>query len=82
MFFDFSYSFALSLAIKHTLVLLAIIVALVIALHVFPGMRKSAPEAGEPPSADFLRCQKRLRQLAAANMVLGLLVLACASLLW
>jgi putative copper resistance protein D len=82
MFFDFSYGLGFILAAKHVLVILAIIVGLVIALHVIPGMRKHTPRAGEAPSADFLRCQKRLSTLATVNLLLGLLVLVCAALLW
>ena len=82
MFFDFSYSPAIFLAVKHILVLLMIIVGLVIALHVVPTMRKNAPGPGEAPSTVFLRCQKRLGALAWTNVILGVLVLACASMLW
>lgn len=82
MLFDFSYSLALILAIKHTVIILVIIVGLVIALNVVPNLRKNAPKPGEAPSATFLRYRKRLGTLASANLVLGLLVLACASLLW
>lgn len=82
MFFDFSYSPAVFLAVKHTLILLMILVGLTIALHIVPTMRKNAPEPGVTPSTTFLRHQKHLGTLAAVNLVLGVLVLACASLLW
>ncbi len=82
MFFDFSYAPAIFLAVKHVLVLLMILVGLAITAHIGPAIRKNTPAPGEAPSAAFLRCQKRLNILSLANMVLGLLVLACASMLW
>jgi hypothetical protein len=45
-------------------------------------LRKNAPKPGEPPSSDFLRSQKQLNLLANVNLVLGLLILACAAQLW
>jgi uncharacterized membrane protein len=80
--FDFSYSLGQFLAIKHTLIILVITVGLVVALHVVPNLLKNSPKPGEAPSSEFLHYQKRLGTLATVNLVLGLLVLACASMLW
>ena len=82
MLFDFSYGLGLILAVKHVLIMMVIIVGLGIALHVVPNMRKNAPKPGEAPSVDFVRTQKTFCTLATVNLVLGLLVLACASQLW
>jgi uncharacterized membrane protein len=82
MLFDFSYGLGFILAVKHVLIIMAIFVGLGIALHVLPNMRKNAPKPGEAPSGDFVRFQRRLGTLATVNLVLGLLVLMCASQLW
>jgi putative copper resistance protein D len=82
MLYDFSYSLGQFLAVKHTIVILIIIVGLAIAFNVLPNLRKHSPKPGEAPSAEFLRYQKRLGTLAKVNLVLGLLVLALASMLW
>jgi putative copper resistance protein D len=82
MMFDFSYGLGCILAVKHTLVILVIIVGMAIAFLVLPRLRKNTPKPGETPSSDFVRCQKQLNLLAAVNLVLGLLILACAAQLW
>jgi uncharacterized membrane protein len=82
MLYDFSYSLGMFLAVKHTTIILVILVGLVIAFGVVPKLRKFSPKPGEPPSAEFLRYQKRLGTLAKVNLVLGLFVLLNASMLW
>ncbi len=82
MFFDFSYSPAIFLAVKHILILLMILVGLAITVHVVPALQKNTPGPGEAPSAVFLRSQKRLSTLSLANLAFSVLVLACASMLW
>jgi uncharacterized membrane protein len=82
MLYDFSYSLGMFLAVKHTTIILVILVGLVMAFGVVPKLRKFSPKPGEPPSAEFLRYQKRLGTLAKVNLVLGLFVLLNASMLW
>jgi uncharacterized membrane protein len=82
MLFDASGDMGLALLIKHLLIVGIILVGLVIGLYVVPRMNRSTPKPGEAPSGDFLGYQKRLHALATTNLILGLLVLACASILW
>lgn len=82
MFFDFSYSPAIFLGVKHVLILLMLLVSLAVTVHIVPAMQKNAPGQGEAATTAFLRCQKRLNAFSLANLVLGVLVLACASMLW
>lgn len=82
MLYDFSYSLGMFLAVKHTTIILVILVGLVMAFHVVPKLRKFTPKPGEAPSADFLRYQKRFGALAKVTIVLGLFVLLNASMLW
>jgi len=82
MLFDTSSDLGAILTVKHVLVLAMIIIGLNIALGVVPKLRAAAPKPGEAPSTDFFKNQRRLRTLATVNMVLGVLVVACASMLW
>lgn len=82
MLFSPSTELGQILTIKHILVLLVIIVGLTIALYVIPNIRKNAPQPGEAPSNIFISNQKRLSSLATINLILGGLIVVCASLLW
>jgi uncharacterized membrane protein len=82
MMFDFSYGLGFILALKHVLIILVILVGLALAFIILPRMRKNAPKPGETPSIDFLQSQKKFNLLANVNLVLGLLILACAAQLW
>ncbi len=82
MMFDFSYGLGAVLAIKHALVILAIVVGLILAARVLPALARNTPKPGEAPSGAFLRTQKQLGILGRLNAVLGLLILVCASQLW
>jgi uncharacterized membrane protein len=81
LMFDISSDLGRMLAFKHLLVLLVIIVGLLIATRIVPAIRKLAPKPGEAPSADFLSYGKHLSFLAAVNLVLGLFIVVCATLL-
>ena len=82
LLFDTSSEMGRILTIKHLLVAAVIIVGLFIAFYVVPNMRKNAPKPGEAPSTQFISYQKKLSSLATTNLILGLLVLAYASMLW
>lgn len=82
MLFDASSDMGFTLLIKHLLIVGVILVGLVIGLYVVPRMGRNAPKPGEAPSGDFIRYQKRLHALATTNLILGLFVLVCASMLW
>lgn len=79
--FDIASDLGRMLAFKHLLVLLAIIVGLFIATSIVPAIRKLAPKPGEAPSVDFLSYGKHLGFLASVNLVLGLFIVVCATLL-
>ncbi len=70
------------LLVKQIFFVLVVIVGLSIGLYVVPNMHKNAPQPGQGPSPEFLGFQQRLSRLAMTNFVLGLLIVACASMLW
>ena len=82
MLFDTSSELGAILTVKHIMVLAMIIIGLNIALGVVPRLRAAAPKPGEATSTDFFKNQKRLSTLATTNLVLGILVVAFASMLW
>ena len=82
MLFDQSTQLGQILTVKHILVLLVVIVGLVIGLIVVPKIRMNAPKPGESPSEIFINSQKKLSTLATINLILGGLIVVCASLLW
>ena len=82
MLFDTSSDIGLALTFKHILILAVVIVGLVIALVVVPKMRQSTPKPGEVPSADFIKYQHQLHNLATTNLILGVLIVLLASMLW
>ncbi|MCZ7602818.1 MAG: CopD family protein [Melioribacteraceae bacterium] len=79
---DTTSNFGVILLIKHVFILLAIIVGLTIALYVVPNLQKYAPKSGESPIQEFFRFQKRLKTLAATNLIFALIILGMASMLW
>jgi len=82
MYFDTSDEYGIYLLIKHVLVIGAIIVGLVITLVYVPGLKANTPKPGEKPSADFMSYSKKIEHLSKINLVLGILILICASWLW
>jgi uncharacterized membrane protein len=82
MLFEMSSDTGIILTIKHVLVLSVVVVGLVIALVVVPRMRRSTPGQGEAPSAGFIKYQRRLHNLAATNLISGVLIVLFASMLW
>lgn len=82
MLADASSDLGIILLVKHVFVLAVIVGGLVIALGIVPRLRAHAPKLGEAPSPEFLRHQKRLMRFSTANTVYGLVILACASMLW
>jgi len=82
MLFDQSTQLGQILTVKHILVILVISIGLVIGFYVVPNIRKNAPKPGEAPSTDFINSQKRLSTLATINLLLGGLIVVCASFLW
>jgi uncharacterized membrane protein len=82
MLFDTSTDFGAALTVKHILILAAVAVGLVIAFVVGPAMRRNPPKPGAPPPEAFVRAQARLKALSTTNLLLGLAIVVCASLLW
>jgi uncharacterized membrane protein len=76
-----SAGYGLILTIKHLLFLLMIIFGLVITLAIAPKLQKLAPQAGEKPSAEFLKNQKAVALLSGSNMILGVGILVLVYLL-
>jgi uncharacterized membrane protein len=82
MLADTSTEMGLILTIKHIIILAVILVGLTIGLYVVPNLKKYSPKAGERPADEFFRFQKLLHKLATTNLVLGICILICASMLW
>ncbi len=82
MMFDFSYGLGVSLAVKHALVILALIGSLSIGLYALADRRTNAHEPDETPPRTSPDIQKRIGILITVNTVLGLLILAFAAQLW
>ena len=82
MYFDTSTDYGIYLFIKHLLVIAAIIVGLVITIVFVPGLKANSPKPGEMPSAEFISYSKRIEKFSKTNLVLGILILVCASILW
>lgn len=82
MYFDISSDFGLILTIKHILILMVIIGGLIIAFAIVPELRKNSPVPGQAPSEEFIKQQKKLSNVATINLVLGIIIVVCASALW
>lgn len=82
MMLDASSDMGQILFVKHLLIAVILVVGVTIGAYVVPNMRKHAPAPGEAPSPDFLAFRNRLGRFATINLVLGVLVVFCASMLW
>jgi uncharacterized membrane protein len=69
------------LTVKHAAIILMIIFGLIVTFVISPKLRSLAPKTGEQPSAEFIKAQKNMSLIARTNMVLGLLVLFCVSMM-
>lgn len=82
MMFNTNVDFGTILMIKHILVIVIIITGLIITLVYVPGLKANAPKPGEQPSAKFVSYRKKIEMLSRTNLVIGILILLCASWLW
>jgi hypothetical protein len=55
---------------------------IIIGAVVVPGLRKYMPKPGEKPPPEFFSFKKKLEIIATTNLMLGALILICASMLW
>ena len=69
------------LSIKLTVVLIMIINGILLTFVISPKMKKLAPQPGEQPSVEFIKTQKNLSTIVLSNMVLGIIVLFCVSMM-
>lgn len=74
-------NFGLWLTIKHIVIILLILFGIIITFVIGPKIRKLGPQQGEQPSAEFLNAQKQIRILGTTNMILGIIVLFCVSMM-
>jgi hypothetical protein len=58
-----------------------IIFAIVVTFFVGPKLGKLAPQPGEQPSSEFIYTQRMMKTLALTNMILGIIVLFCVSIM-
>ncbi len=82
MLFSASTDTEIILLIKHILVIVIIITGLIITVVFVPGLKANAPAPGEKPSEEFFSYQRKIEHLSKTNLVLGILILICASWLW
>jgi uncharacterized membrane protein len=69
------------LSIKLTAVLVMIINGLMLTFVIAPRLKKLAPPPGEQPSIAFINTQKNLNVIVLSNMILGIIVLFCVSMM-
>ncbi len=81
MLFNPESRFGFWLTVKHTAILLMIIFGLMVTFIFSPKLRKLAPKPGEQPSTEFIKAQKNMSLAARTNMILGIIVLFCVSMM-
>lgn len=74
-------NFGLWLTVKHIVIILMITFGIVVTFFVGPKLGKLAPKPGEQPSPEFIYAQRMMRTLALTNMILGIIVLFCVSMI-
>lgn len=79
--FDTSSAIGIRLFAKHLLVIVSVIIGLVITFVVAPKLISGSPKAGEPPSSEFLKNQKRVKVLSGTNLVIGVIIILVTTLL-
>jgi uncharacterized membrane protein len=82
LLFDTTSDMGQILFVKHVLIGLILAVGITIGAYIVPNMRKHAPLPGQTPSDNFVVFRDRLGRFATINLVLGVLVVFCASMLW
>ena len=81
MLFNPESRYGFWLTIKHAAILLMIFFGLMVTFVVFPKLHKLAPKPGEQPSIEFVKTQKNMSLIARTNMILGIIVLFCVSMM-
>lgn len=81
MLFNPESRFGFWLTVKHAAIILMIIFGLMVTFVFSPKIRKLAPKAGEQPSTEFIKAQKNMSLAARTNMILGIIVLFCVSMM-
>jgi copper resistance protein D len=81
MLFNPESRYGFWLTIKHATILLMIFFGLMVTFVIFPKLRKLTPKPGEQPSSEFIRAQKNMSLIARTNMILGIIVLFCVSMM-
>ena len=79
--FNPSLKFDFWLSIKLSVVLVMIINGLILTFVIGPKMKKFNPQPGEQPSIEFIKTQKNLNVIVLSNMILGIIVLFCVSMM-
>ena len=81
LLFDTSEGYGITLFLKHIVVVLMILIGLRISLVLVPRSQREAPQAGQPPSAAFVKTQKQFHLLSRLNFALGIIVLILIAIL-
>ena len=81
MLFNPVSRFGFWLTVKHIAILLMIINGILLTFVISPKMRKLSPQPGEQPLTEFIKAQKNIGTIALANMILGIIILFCVSMM-
>jgi uncharacterized membrane protein len=81
MLFSPTTKFGFWLTVKHIAILVMIINGILLTFVISPKMRKLAPQPGEQPPIEFIKAQKNLSALVLSNLILGIIILFCVSMM-
>jgi uncharacterized membrane protein len=81
MLFNPQGNFGLWLTVKHIAIILMIAFGVIVTFFVGPKLGRLAPQPGEQPSSEFIYTQRMMKTLALTNMILGIIVLFCVSIM-
>ena len=73
--FNLSTPYGVTLALKHLVVFVMVVIGLMVSPVIFPRMQSLAPAPDERPPPAFAQTQKLLSVLGRVNMILGIVVL-------
>jgi len=82
MLFDTTSHLGMVLTVKHTLIIIVMIVGMTIGMVVVPKLRRAMPAPGTAPSQEFLKASHQLHRLTWTSTLIGLAIVGVAAFLW
>jgi uncharacterized membrane protein len=82
MMFDTTSQMGMVLTLKHSLIILVIIVGMTIGMVAVPRMRRSMPSPGIAPSEEFRKASQLMHGLTWMSTLIALAIVAVAAFLW